>query len=1638
MKNLYNRLTKAPVDVPVTFKAGSNLKGSSYADTPTGCTVSKNQHSKKPSLLQKVATVVVLLLFVFIAGITKVNAQSTISPANGSWWKLKEGEPTGPGTAGITAGKIVFDATGNAYVINRIGSTFYLTRRQTSGIIDTTWLNLGSTGTGYTFTINEVDIPLFYNCMVLKPSDNNLYILWTRVSTPMGQTTDFLKDSVFVGQVSNLNGTPIFTKRWKAIANDNYTSWSSGIPSQTVKQLHLDNTGNMYVILEKTIVKIADNGTVTAPFCTPFVSNLLATTEMVSDNNGNLYVARSRKVGISTTTTDQYITKINTAGVADTTWFKVTNDTMYNNRPIKIAYSNGFIYAAHLGQKPGYDSVRISKIDVASGTGAVFKSLRYPYLYIFRQLSDIVSDNTNNIYITEEGAGTVHRIYNGVELDSAWLNFSNPTNTGTGYMSVSPSNQVYMGPRVQLPPGMPMPGFPVNRTTYYSKLVGAFSVSISSQNATCAGINDGTAKAVANGCTAGSYTYLWTPGNFTTDSIGGLAPGTYNVRVICSGDTVNKSVVIAAGSGPAAPSASNQSLCSGATVADLVATPSSGNTIVWYATATGGTALANSTPLVNATKYYAAQVTPSNCESSIRAVDSVTIQATVAAKADSSYCNGSNIAVNFVGASGNTYAWTATQNGTGITASGTGNTSFTGVNNTNAVVTDTVIVSSSFNTCTPQKDTFAISVLPTPKVDSIANILVCPGSSVTAINFTTPIIPIGIGSTVGYKWANNNTAIGLAANGFGNIPSFTAGASVQTCTITVTPYMLKSATDTCFGTVRTFNIAADLPAAPTTTGNLVVYTGTKTISQLAVTPLTGGTLNYFYQATGGTALAGSTIVVDDTTYYVTQTVAGCESSPRKQIKVNRIAADSIVLCSPATVGSLIATPTTGSSAKWYDVTSGGTALANTAALGVGQDTLYVEEGNPSAQLSLHSYSPTDLSYAINGLTVGENDTIYYGTFGDNAKIIRINPDGSNPTIITSGGPGENIRYVQYESDASGRYILYTTQNTVKRLNLNTGVITTIWTSPTPASFNLREFSRDVANNKLYVADTEFGRIKLVDLANNTAVTIDSLPYKQFGTSSFPRRPFAVCYVAPNSLYIGDFTNGLVFKKDLTTGIRTDSISYPSITDIRLLSNGKLMIIGGDKISTINQDLTGRTDIVTSLISGGYAEFNSQGELVFKDYLTIKKLSSIQSNRVPVTVIVNPKPIVTATIDKVVCNNSTVAAVNFSTTTTGGTVTYAWTNNKTSIGLAASGTGNIASFTAVNNGTVPDTATIIVTPTITNGGTSCAGIKDTFLIVVNPTAVVNTVSNQVVCNAAAVTAINFGTTNTGGTVTYAWTNSTTSIGLAASGNGNIATFNGVNNGTAPVTATIIVTPTFTNGGVSCAGTSQTFTITVNPTANINALNDHVLCNGANFTEVVPTTTATGGTVTYAWTNNTTSIGLAASGTGNVPAFTTVNNGTAPVTATVIVTPTFANGGVNCTGTADTFYITVNPTAKIDAITNKVACNGATVAAVTPTTTATGGTVTYAWTNDNATIGLAASGTGTIPAFTAINNGTAPVTATITVTPTFNNGGLSCTGTVRTYTITINPTATVNTVSNQVVCNGSAATAVNFGTMQQAVQ
>ncbi len=390
-----------------------------------------------------------------------------------------------------------------------------------------------------------------------------------------------------------------------------------------------------------------------------------------------------------------------------------------------------------------------------------------------------------------------------------------------------------------------------------------------------------------------------------------------------------------------------------------------------------------------------------------------------------------------------------------------------------------------------------------------------------------------------------------------------------------------------------------------------------------------------------------------------------------------------------------------------------------------------------------------------------------------------------------------------------------------------------------------------------------------------------------------------------------------------------------------------------------------------------------------------------------TITVNPIPTVNVVADQVVCNTFSTAAINFTSPVSG--TSYSWTNNNTAIGLAASGNGStIGSFVATNTTNAPITATITVTPTANN----CPGPVRTFTITVNPTPVANTVANQTLCNGSATTAVTFSGPVAG--TTYSWTNNTTSIGLAGSGNGNIPSFTAANTTNAPVTATITVTPS-ANG---CTGAPITFTITVNPTPTVNVVANQTLCNGSPTTAISFSSPVSG--TTYAWTNNTTSIGLAASGNGDITSFTATNTTNAPITATITVTPT-ANG---CPGPVRTFTITVNPTPVANAVSNQILCNNSPTTAVSFSGPVAG--TTYSWTNNTPSIGLAATGNGNIPSFTATNTTNAPVTATITVTPSANG----CPGPAITFTILVNPTPVANAVLNQSLCNGIQTVPINF--------
>ncbi len=422
------------------------------------------------------------------------------------------------------------------------------------------------------------------------------------------------------------------------------------------------------------------------------------------------------------------------------------------------------------------------------------------------------------------------------------------------------------------------------------------------------------------------------------------------------------------------------------------------------------------------------------------------------------------------------------------------------------------------------------------------------------------------------------------------------------------------------------------------------------------------------------------------------------------------------------------------------------------------------------------------------------------------------------------------------------------------------------------------------------------------------------------------------------------------------------------------------------------------------------------------YHIAPKLNGCVGNPQDFAVTVNPIPTVNAVVNQVLCHNEQTAAVPLAGNAAG--TVFTWTNDTPSIGLAAAGTGDIAPFTVVNTTSAPITATITVTPAFTNAGATCTGTPVSFTITVNPLPAINPVASQVLCPSAMVTAISF-TGNVPGTI-YGWTNDTPTIGLPPAGSGNISSFAATNATNLPVTATITVTPSFTNAGHTCTGLPLSFTITVNPQPNVNVVDPQVLChnmatNQVFFTGDVPSTV-------FAWTNTNPSIGLAATGTGDIASFTVNNVTSIPQVATIDIHPSFTNSGATCSGTPHQFQITVNPIPTVDPLPGQVLCHGASTTVVTFTGFVPG--TVYSWTNSNASIGLAAAGTGDIAPFSVTNTTSAPVTATITATPTFNNTGVPCTGNPVSFTITVNPIPTVNAIAGQVLCHNVLTNAVNY--------
>ena len=117
------------------------------------------------------------------------------------------------------------------------------------------------------------------------------------------------------------------------------------------------------------------------------------------------------------------------------------------------------------------------------------------------------------------------------------------------------------------------------------------------------------------------------------------------------------------------------------------------------------------------------------------------------------------------------------------------------------------------------------------------------------------------------------------------------------------------------------------PTIPPTGISPQVFCSGATVSDLVAT---GTSIKWYSSATGGTALLGTAVLNNGTTYYATQTIGDCQSNIRLAVQatVNTVAVpigiSPQVFCKTASIADLVAT---GTDLKWYNTALNGTVLA---------------------------------------------------------------------------------------------------------------------------------------------------------------------------------------------------------------------------------------------------------------------------------------------------------------------------------------------------------------------------------------------------------------------------------------------------------------------------------------------------------------------------------------------------------------------------------------------------------------------------------------------------------------------------------------------------------------------------------------
>jgi gliding motility-associated-like protein len=967
--------------------------------------------------------------------------------------------------------------------------------------------------------------------------------------------------------------------------------------------------------------------------------------------------------------------------------------------------------------------------------------------------------------------------------------------------------------------------------------------------------------------------------------------------------------------------------------------------------------------------------------------------------------NNSVSAINFVSDVTNTqFTWTNTNTAIGIGTGGSGNIpAFVGTNTTNATITGNFSVTGTYTNngvvCTSVPQNFDITIDPVPTVDFVANQTVCENQSPNQPVSVTFSSAFGVVVT-DYSWTNTNTATGLPASGNGNITFNPANISggPQTSDVTVTPGFTNLLTGhQCFGTPQTFQITInprpiladidDTTLCVNTQTNLIDFTSDVNGVQYTWSN-TNGTIGISTSGTGDIpAFTGlnTTNGINSGNFSVTGTYVNngvsCSSLPAEIFTINVVPTMNVSSIANQTFCANSVTPQIPLNSNFASAnflwTNSTPAIGSLPVSGTGTSLPPFTTTNSTSSV-LNSTITVTPFYAFNN----NLDTCYGNPISFVISVIP-NPNVVTPQnqIVCAGSP---TSAVIFNSNPFVSGVVYNWTNSNPNIGLpasGTGTIPSfIGTNPINLPNPYVPISGTITIQPMYIYNGD------TCLGNISTFTITVLP-----TPDVTANPVGQTLCGGgNTLTVNFGTN--------VSGSGAIVYNWGTVTNLGSTSN-PLSGTGNLNSFTTNSGITAVTTANYTVTSSYY-------------YPTLLNPDTVcTSTPLPFSITVVPTPDMSDPPNQIVCTGDQTDPVNFASNVLN--TIYTWTNNNTTTGFnQASGiTTSIPSFTGLNTGNIANVSLFTVTPTFTSNGLTCTGTPEQFTISITPTPTITSISNnaQVLCAGNPILPIQI-IGSVSGTI-YQWTNDNTSIGLSGSGNGNISSFNVINNTNLVQTANITVTPIIVNTGNTpqdtCLGQPQTFTITVVPRPIMADPADLAHCIGDNVVVTAFSSNING--TTYAWTNTNTNIGLAGSGTGNINPFTADDPFLNPITSTVTVTPTFTYQNVGCSGTNQSFTITVNPIPTMGDPADMVVCNLQNSTPVIFSSNVLG--TSYSWNNNNVAIGLGSNGTGNISSFLATNSSSNPISGTITVQSSFTNAGLTCNGNSQQFTITVNPTATL---------------------------